>query len=216
MPTLITQGQLFVVSAPSGAGKTTLIKSILPQWPNLCFSVSCTTRLPRPGEIAGKDYHFLSRDAFVQGIHEERFLEWARVHDEFYGTDGNQVREWLGQGKDVLLDIDVQGARQVRCAYPLARTIFVIPPSLEALRERLLARNTETPEKLERRLHGALEEVREAAWYDFVVINDVLSQAMEDFQAILKACRCDRLQQASQLKSLLKTLTYPLPDSPAL
>ena len=206
MPKTVPQGQLFVVSAPSGAGKTTLIQSILPQWPDLCFSVSCTTRPPRPGEIPGKDYHFLSRDAFLQGIQRERFLEWAQVHAEFYGTDGDQVREWLDQGKDVLLDIDIQGARQVRCAYPLARTIFVLPPSLEALRERLLARKTETPEKLERRLQGALEEVREAAWYDFVVINDVLQRAVEDFHAILKACRCDRFQQAPRLKSLLKKL----------
>lgn len=215
MPTTVTQGQLFVVSAPSGAGKTTLIQSILPQWPDLRFSVSCTTRPPRPGETPGKDYHFLSRDAFMQGVREERFLEWARVYDEFYGTDGDRVMEWLDQGKDVLLDIDVQGARQVRCACPLARTIFVIPPSLEALRERLVARKTETPEKLERRLQGALEEVREAAWYDFIVVNDELSRAMEDFQAILKACRCHRLRQAPRLKALMKTLASPLPDFPA-
>lgn len=210
-----SQGQLFVVSAPSGAGKTTLIQSVLPQWPDLRFSVSSTTRPPRAAEIPGKDYHFVSRDAFLQGIRQERFLEWALVHGEFYGTDGDQVRGWLDEGRDVLLDIDVQGARQVRCAYPLARTIFVLPPSLEALRQRLLARRTESPEKLERRLQGAMEEVREAPWYDFVIVNDALVEAVEDFQAILRACRCDRLQQARRIRLLLQGLTSLPPSSPA-
>lgn len=204
MPTPISQGQLFVVSAPSGAGKTTLIRSVLSKWPDLRFSVSCTTRTPRGDEIPGKDYHFLSQEEFIQGIRRGRFLEWAVVHDAYYGTDGDIIRRWLREGKDVLLDIDVQGARQVRCHYPFAKTIFVLPPSLDALENRLKMRDSDAPEKVARRLSAAIAEIQEAPWYDFVIVNDNREDAIADLDAILRACRCDRFHQARWLGSFLE------------
>ena len=196
-------GQLFVVSAPSGVGKTTLIQRIRPGWPELCFSVSATTRAPRPGEIDGQDYFFLSKEQFVQGIKEGRFLEWAHVHGEYYGTDSRPIKAWLREGKDVLLDIDVQGARQVRCAFPHARTIFILPPSMEVLRERLQKRGTESTEKMTGRLVAARGEIAEAVWYDFIIVNDDLEEAVEDLDAILRACHCQMARQAPKLKSFL-------------
>ncbi|MGA7877502.1 MAG: guanylate kinase [Desulfoferrobacter sp.] len=198
-------GQLFVVSAPSGVGKTTLIQHIRSRWQDLCFSVSATTRAPRPGEIDGQDYFFLSKEEFVQGIKEDRFLEWAHVHGEYYGTDSRQIETWVTEGKDVLLDIDVQGARQVRCAFPLAHMIFILPPSIDVLRERLQKRGTESAEKAAGRLAAAQGEMAEAAWYDFIIVNDDLEEALKDLNAILRACHCQMASQASKLKPFLRS-----------
>lgn len=200
-----SRGQLYVISAPSGVGKTTLIQPILMEWPELRFSVSWTTRLPRSGELSGKHYHFKTRQEFLGGIQKGRFLEWAEVHGEYYGTDGEQIEEWLAAGKDVLLDIDFQGARLVRCVYPSTRTIFILPPSLTILRERLQNRGTESPEQLARRLDFAYSEIQEAPWYDYVVVNDVLEEALADLKAIIRACRCELAHQAPKLKALLLT-----------
>ena len=132
---------------------------------------------PRSGEVAGKDYVFLSKEEFLNGIDSGRFLEWARVHGEYYGTDLNPIEKWLKSGNDVLLDIDVQGARLVRCAYPIAQTIFVLPPSLNVLEERLRNRATESEEQLAIRFEAALRELLEAPWYDYVVVNNDLQEA---------------------------------------
>lgn len=198
-----SEGLLFVLSAPSGVGKTTIIRSVMSQRSELRFSVSCTTRSPRPGEVHGKDYHFLNREEFVQGIDRGRFLEWAQVHGEYYGTDGEQVERWLKEGRDVLLDIDVQGARQVRCTYPTAPTIFILPPSLEVLRERLVNRGTESEEQMNKRLAAARSELQEAPWYDFVIVNELLEEAVADFTAILRSCRCHPSFHGRRLKSFL-------------
>lgn len=205
----IYRGQLFVISAPSGAGKSTLIRAILLERPELCFSVSSTTRPPREGETPGIDYHFISRQEFSDGIRRGRFVEWAEVHSQFYGTDGEQLDEWLQDGRDVLLDIDVQGARQVRCAYPLAHTIFVLPPSFEALEHRLKGRGTESPEQVANRLTAARQELLEAPWFDFVIVNDSLDEAIADFKAVLRACPCQRIAQASRLRAFLNTRILP-------
>jgi guanylate kinase len=197
-----SQGQLFVVSAPSGVGKTTMIKVVRSKWPELRFSVSCTTRPPRSGEIAGEDYHFLLRQEFQQGIADGRFVEWAEVHGEFYGTDGVQIEQWLKAGLDVLLDIDVQGARQVRCVYPQAHTVFVLPPSMDALRLRLESRGTEAPEKAARRLAAAQSEIQQAPWYDFIIVNDVLDEAVSDMEGIIRACRCHRSALCPKVKAM--------------
>lgn len=197
------RGLLFVVSAPSGVGKTTLIRPILSQMPNLRFSVSWTTRQPRQGEVPGIHYHFKTREEFLLGIEVGRFLEWAEVHGEYYGTDGEQVEEWLTGGNDVLLDIDFQGARLVRCTYPAARTIFILPPSLEVLRQRLQDRGTESQEQLVRRLAAAQREILEAPWYDYLLVNNILEEALADFMAILRASRCERAFQAPTLKPFL-------------
>lgn len=193
-------GQLFIVSAPSGVGKTTLINRIRSERPDLCFSVSVTTRSPRPGEVHGRDYFFISKEEFIRGVETEAFIEWAQVHGNYYGTYSGQIRDWLTEGKDVLLDIDVQGARQVRCAAPHAWTIFVVPPSLEVLQQRLKRRGTETADQLETRLAAARAELQEAAWYDFIVLNDDLQEAVRDFSAILRACRCHRTSRSTVLK----------------
>jgi guanylate kinase len=197
-------GQLFVVSAPSGVGKTTIIRSVLARLPNLHFSISCTTRSPRSGEVDGRDYHFISRKKFQQGIAAGRFLEWAEVHGNYYGTDGEPIRQWLALGEDVLLDIDVQGARQVRCTYPAARTVFILPPSMEELLKRLKGRGTESEEQLARRMRAAHTELAESPWYEFIVVNDRLEEAVEDFMAILRACRCERFRQANRIRPFLQ------------
>lgn len=202
-------GLLFVVSAPSGVGKTTLIRALCESWPELHYSVSCTTRAARAGEVPGKDYHFLSREDFLAGIEAGRFLEWAQVHGEYYGTDGRQVTDWLTAGDDVLLDIDVQGARQVRCAFPRAHTIFILPPSLEILRERLQNRGTETPEQLARRLAAARHEIQEAPWYEYLIVNDVLATAVADLNAVLRACRCQHRYQAPRLRPFFTAAAQP-------
>jgi guanylate kinase len=197
------QGLLFVVSAPSGVGKTTIIRAVQETWPQLRYSISCTTRSPRTGEREGVDYHFIARQEFLGGIRANRFVEWAEVHGEFYGTDGQQVDKWLAEGKDVLLDIDIQGARQVRCVYPTAVTIFILPPSMEVLKERLESRGTESEEQVARRLSAAQREILESPWYDYVVLNEVLQEAIADFNSVLRACRCARTFRAAQLRELL-------------
>jgi len=196
-------GRLFVVSAPSGVGKTTMVRAVHALHPDLRFSVSCTTRAARPREVPGEDYHFVSREEFVRGIQVGRFVEWAEVHGEYYGTDAGPLQDWLGEGRDVMLDIDVQGARQVRCSYPHAHTIFVIPPSLEVLRERLEKRGTESPEQVTKRLEAGRRELREAPWYDFIIVNDLLENAVSDFASIIRACRCQRACQAHRLQPFL-------------
>lgn len=209
MPNLNHIGQLFVISAPSGVGKTTLVQSVLRETPALRFSISCTTRPPRSGEKDGKDYHFISREAFLEGIQAGRFVEWAQVHGAFYGTDRSKLDEWLKAGVDVLLDIDVQGARQVRCLYADAHHIFILPPSLEILEQRLRKRDTESEEQMAARLAAARIELREAPWYDFLVVNDVLETAASDLIAIIRASRCRRIAQGHRIKAFLD------PDPPA-
>lgn len=195
-----------MISAPSGVGKTTLVKSLPGRVSNIAFSVSCTTRSPRPGEVDGVDYHFVTREVFLAGIASGRFLEWAHVHDRHYGTDRQQVEGHLRAGRDVILDIDVQGARQVRSSYPLVLTVFIIPPSMEVLRSRLEQRGTESSEQVAARLAAAERELREAPWYDFVVVNDDLEEAVEDLAAIIRSARCHRLRQAQRLHRLLASM----------
>jgi guanylate kinase len=204
-----TAGLLFIVSAPSGVGKSTIIRKVSADCPKLKFSVSCTTRQKRPEEVDGKDYHFLSREEFLNGISSGRFLEWAEVHGEFYGTDQHPVEQWLRAGKNVLLDIDVQGARLVRCAYPSAQTIFILPPSMHVLEERLRNRATETEEQLAVRVAAARREILESPWYDYIIINDDLQDAVDNLRAILQAGRSSRVAQAARLKAFLMPLTYP-------
>jgi guanylate kinase len=204
-----TTGQLFIVSAPSGVGKSTIIRKVSADCPNLKFSVSCTTRPKRPEEIDGRDYHFLSRQEFLNGISSGRFLEWAEVHGEFYGTDQHPVDQWLTAGNNVILDIDVQGARLVRCSYPSALTIFVLPPSMHVLEERLRSRATETEDQLAIRVAAARREFLESPWYDYIVINDNLQEAVNDMEAVLHAGRSSRVAQAARLKAFLMSLTYP-------
>ncbi|MGO9022232.1 MAG: guanylate kinase [Syntrophobacteraceae bacterium] len=209
MPPPATTGQLFIVSAPSGVGKSTIIRRVIASSPNLKFSVSCTTRPIRSGEVDGKDYHFLSMEEFLRGINSGRFLEWAEVHGHLYGTDRRLIEKWLKAGDDVLLDIDVQGARLVHCAYPAAQTIFFLPPSMHVLQERLRNRATETEEQLVIRVAAARRELLESPWYDYIIINDNLEEAVDDLKAILRAGRSSRAIRAAGLKNFLMSLSNP-------
>jgi guanylate kinase len=188
-------GRLFVVSAPSGAGKTSLLKALMAREPAIQFSVSYTTRKPRPNEIAGRDYHFVSPERFQEMAANDEFLEHARVFDNCYGTGVHAVQEALRNGEQLLLEIDWQGARQVRQRIPEARSVFVLPPSRGALEHRLRARSTDSDAVIERRLRDAAQDIGHWKEFDYVVINDNFDQAIEDLQAIV-ADRGEHLRAA--------------------
>jgi len=178
------QGRLFVVAGPSGAGKGTLIKELISRYPQVWLSVSATTRKPRSGEKQGVQYHFLEDQDFRDLARRGDFLEWAEVHGNLYGTPLDKVVEKRSQGQDVILEIDVKGARQVRSRDPDAVAIFVLPPSVEILEERLRGRATEGEAELQERLRNAQEESREKDDFDYVVLNDDLDRAAQELCAI--------------------------------
>lgn len=181
------KGKVFIISAPSGAGKTTLCSEILRMMPNIRFSVSYTTRKPRPGEVDGKDYLFVSEDIFKKMIEQGEFIEWAEVHGNLYGTSRKVINDIIESGKDVMLDIDVQGAQQMRNNFKGGIYIFVLPPSLDALRKRLKDRGQNSPEEIERRVKRAIEEIREYKRYDYVIVNDVFQDALDALRSIIIA-----------------------------
>jgi len=178
-------GQLFVFSAPSGTGKTTITRQMVAERERLALSVSTTTRAIRPGEIDGTHYHFVSVDAFQRVVAEGRFLEWAEVHGNFYGSDAQWVDAQLRSGRDLLFDIDVQGGHQIRAARPEATLILIIPPSWDELERRLRSRRTDSDEVIERRLMAAHQELVDAADYDVIVVNDRLDDALGDVRRVL-------------------------------
>jgi guanylate kinase len=180
------QGRLYVVAAPSGAGKTSLVKALMEREPRIQFSVSYTTRKPRPNEIPGRDYHFVSRERFQEMIANDEFLEHAQVFDNCYGTGVHTVQEALANGEQLLLEIDWQGARQVRSRIPQAVSIFILPPSRAALEQRLKGRSTDSDTVIQRRLRDAAEDLGHWSEFDYVVINDRFDQALEDLQAIVE------------------------------
>lgn len=191
------KGNLIIISAPSGTGKTTILKKVMPHLQGLAFSVSHTTRAPRSGEENGKDYHFVSKDAFRTLRDQGGFLEWAEVHGNFYGTSKKEVADQLGQGLDVFLDIDIQGARQVRKAAPDAISIFISPPSWQEQKKRLIGRGTDSAETIELRLANAKEEMADVGLYDYVVMNDDLDTAARMLEAIILAMRAKNRRQIS-------------------
>jgi guanylate kinase len=182
-------GQLFIVSAPSGAGKTTLIERLVPQVPHLQMSRSYTSRPARPGEVDGVDYNFVTRETFESMIAAGDFLEWADVFGNLYGTCASDTEKLLADGSDVVLVIDVQGARQVRALRPRATTIFILAPSFAVLEERLRRRSKDSEAAIARRLQVARDEVASFAEYDFIVINDELTAAVERLRSIVMADR---------------------------
>jgi guanylate kinase len=179
-------GRLYVIAAPSGAGKTSLVKALMEREPRLRFSVSYTTRKPRATEIDGRDYHFITPGRFQEMVERGEFLEHAQVFDNFYGTGVQAVRDALSAGGLVLLEIDWQGARQVRERLPEARTIFILPPTRLTLEERLNARSTDSAAVIQRRLQDAERDIGHWTEFDFVVINDRFEQALEDLHAIVR------------------------------
>jgi guanylate kinase len=182
-------GNLFIVTAPSGAGKTTLVTALLARDPSLRLSVSYTTRAPRPGEQDGREYHFVDVATFETMRDRGEFLEWAHVHGGYYGTSHAWLEKQTAGGNDVLLEIDWQGARQVRRAFHGAIGIFVVPPLFEDLERRLRGRGKDPESVIQRRLENAREEIRHAGEFDYVIINNELQEALEDLVAIVRAAR---------------------------
>jgi len=192
------RGNLLIVSAPSGAGKTTLVKALLARDPRVVYSVSCTTRAPRAGERDGIDYQFLGEEAFRQRIDAGEFLEHAEVHGHRYGTLRSAIEAQLEADRDVVLDIDTQGAAQVRALMPEALSIFILPPSLAELESRLRARATDADAVIERRLAAARAEIAHVGDYDHVIINKDLETAIADLAAVVRAARLRHARQAAR------------------
>jgi guanylate kinase len=190
-----------ILSSPSGGGKTTIARRLMARRPDVGYSVSCTTREPRPGEVDGRDYRFLDVPAFEAARDRGEFAEWAVVHGQLYGTLRSEVQRVLASGRHVIMDIDVQGALQFATAFPESVLIFVLPPSAKVLLERLRARKSESRASLIRRMQGALEELRVVGRYHYVVVNDELERAVEQVSAIVDAesARHERLNEMDEL-----------------
>ncbi len=178
-------GRLFIISAPSGTGKSTVIQKLMETRPNLYFSVSATTRPPRPGEKDGLSYRFINHEQFEELIRSDELLEHAEYVGNYYGTPKAPVLEHIGSGNDIILDIDVQGCKQVKKAMPEAVTIFIVPPSLEELERRLRSRGTDSEEKMQKRLERAITELGEKDTYDYVVVNDSVEKAAQEILEIM-------------------------------
>jgi guanylate kinase len=185
-------GLVFVISAPSGAGKTTLVKRLMEELPNLEFSVSYTTRLPRSNEREGEDYHFVSPVVFQRMVERGQFLEWAEVLGNRYGTAKVDVNSLESKGIDLILDIDTQGAKKVKERIDQAVLIYILPPSMKVLRERMVTRGLDSPEMIAFRLSNARRDIEEAHWYHYVIVNEKIEDAVEKLKAIVVAERCRR------------------------
>jgi guanylate kinase len=182
-------GTLFIIAAPSGAGKSSLVNALLEREPTISLSISHTTRPPRVGELYGRHYYFVERDAFEKQVAAGIFLEHAEVHGNLYGTSGTTVQELLAQGRDVLLEIDWQGAQQIRRSKPDCVSVFILPPSRAELERRLRGRGSDSAAVIEQRLRNSREEIGHAHEFDFILINDVFDDALADLQSIVRAVR---------------------------
>lgn len=202
-------GNLFIISAPSGAGKTSLVHALLNINPQIDLSVSYTTRAPRAGEVNGKDYHFVSRETFVAMQMRGEFLESAEVYGNFYGTSQTWITRENAKGRDILLEIDWQGAEQVRRLFPRAISIFILPPSLDALRLRLTGRGTDHADVIARRLAAARVDVAHVAEFDYVIINDVLNEALRELDAVVLSAQLTCSKQLSRHQALINQLQKP-------
>jgi guanylate kinase len=179
-----------VVSAPSGAGKTSLCERVVAELPGLVHAVSFTTRPPRPHERDGRDYYFVDEQTFRRMVDQGEFLEWAKVHGHLYGTARSELEKHLAEGNDVVLDLDTQGAAQLKRIFPQGVFIFIVPPDLKMLEERLRRRETDSEEEIRRRLKKALDEIRHYKEYQYVIVNDILERAAAEMKAIITAERC--------------------------
>ncbi|QLF93786.1 guanylate kinase [Pseudomonas sp. ABC1] len=202
----VTTGTLYIISAPSGAGKTSLVKALLDAQPQVRVSVSHTTRPARPGEVDGVNYHFVSREDFIERLGRDEFLEHAEVFGNLYGTSQRWLEETLKEGYDLILEIDWQGAQQVRKQMPLARSIFILPPTQEALRQRLTNRGQDSDDVIDGRMREAVSEMSHYVEYDYLVINDDFAHALGDLQAIFRASQLRQGPQQKRHTQLLSEL----------
>ena len=201
----VVRGSIIVISAPSGSGKSTLVKRLMAASPGLCFSVSYTTRPPRATEENRRDYFFVSQKVFQRMVARGEFVEWAEVYGHLYGTSRKQLHAAQKSGCDILLDIDVQGHRQVREQLPDAVSVFILPPSFQELSRRLRDRHSDAPKEIERRLHTARKEIARWSEYDYLVVNDRLDDAAQALQAIVRGARFRRINQAKRVQKILRT-----------
>ena len=199
-------GNVFVVVAPSGAGKSSLVNALLAQDPRLCLSVSATTRAPRSGETDGKDYRFVSKDEFVAMQQNNQLLEWAEVHGNFYGTPRDQIEHAIHQGRDILLEIDWQGARQVRRLFAQTIGIFILPPSIQTLEQRLQQRGQDSQAVIARRIEAASEEIMHAPEFEYVIINQDFRIALAELAEVVAVARLRYNSQSAKNEGLFASL----------
>jgi guanylate kinase len=199
-------GSLFVIVAPSGAGKTSLVEALLREEPNIRLSVSYTTRTPRTGEVHGREYHFVNRAEFEAMLAKGEFLEHAEVHGNLYGTSKSWINAARAAGEDVLLEIDWQGAAQVHDIYPDMVSIFIMPPSIEALEQRLTARGKDAVEVIARRIAGARLEMRHISESDYVIVNDNFASALADLRVVVQASRLSRARQLERYAGIISRM----------
>jgi guanylate kinase len=200
----ITEGLFLVVSAPSGTGKTSICRQVLKLCPNIRFSVSYTTRSPRPGEVDGTDYHFISEEEFKERLDRGEFIEWAENFGNLYGTSGEAMHASLSRGLDIMLDVEPRGAKVLKENYPGGVFVFILPPTLDELRSRLNRRGFESPDVIERRFRRAVEEIKEVFWYDYVIFNDKLNVAIDQLRAIYMAEKNRRYRSNAKLQMFLE------------
>ena len=199
-------GNLYVVAAPSGAGKTTLVKALVDSTPNITVSISHTTRPKRPNETHGENYYFIDRNEFEHMIVQNDFLEYATIFDNFYGTSKHWVKETLAKGVDVILEIDWQGYQQIKQLFPHTHSIFILPPSLDDLKNRLIKRNQDHPEIIEKRLADVQETIQHLSEFDYVIVNDNFEHALTDLKAIIHAGRLSQKCQSVKYHALINSM----------
>lgn len=200
--------QLYVFSAPSGSGKSTIVNALRNRIEDLGYSISHTSRRPRNTEKDGIDYHFVNRETFSRMIEEEAFVEWAEVYDDFYGTSFSSVNEQIASGLDVLLDLDTQGARNIKRNFENSALIYVLPPSLEVLERRLKERGTDDESVIRTRMERASNEIRNCMWYDYIIINDDQEKAVKEAHSIIMSERCRTTHQAKRVRKMFD-ISFP-------